>query len=247
MRLLVLSCLLLFAWTLAQTDLEQMQSNLNEGAYAAALRLGPGLLEQYPDNAEAHYLYALALYLDGDNLPLARETLNSARDLGEDEASYLRLDGLLKAREGDSVGALESLSAAFDANPSYGVAMDWGRVAWENGEFAAALAAYEAAATTEAGQTELWPYLNQGRILRSQDDAVAAEAALRRAIEVYDAREVVPNELPSPGYVEAWFRLGELYEAAGQLERARSHYESSLALDANYTPAREALESLRQP
>ena len=245
MRVFILFCLLLTpAWALAQAELEQMQSNLDEGLYAAAVQLGPSLVEQYPERAEAHYLYASALYLSGENLPLAREVLTTATDLGGADARYSRLDGLLKAREGDSVGAITSLQTAFETDPTYQVAMDWGRVAWESGNFEAALTAYEAAATTETGVAELWPYLNRGRILESLEDYAGAEAALKQAIQVYDAREVAPGELPSPGYVEAWFRLGEIYEAVGQLEKASSHYQAASALDANYAPALEALEAL---
>lgn len=244
MRVILVCLLLGFSWALAQAELEQMRSNLGEGRYAAAVQLGPSLVERYPDDAEAHYLYASALYLSRENLPLARETLTTATNLGGADARYMRLDGLLKAREGDSVGAIKSLQTAFETDPSYQAAMDWGRVAWESGSFEDALAAYEAAATTEAGAAELWPYLNRGRILKSLEDYAGAEAALKQAIQVYDAREVAPGELPSPGYVEAWFRLGEIYEAVGQLERAASHYQASTALDANYAPALEALEAL---
>ena len=248
MRRSVLLCLCFLCCSLtlgaAQNDINQMRSNVEEGYYAVAVRLGPNLIANYPENAEAHYLYSLALYLTGQNLPLARDTLDKALTLAPDTPEYTRLDGLIKAREGDTVGALGALEAAFSGSQRYEVAMDWGRVAWESGNFEEALRAYEAASATERGRAELWPYLNSGRILKSQGDLNAARSVLERAVEVYNAGE--PEGVPSPGYVEAYFRLGEVYEAAGQFEEARTHYQSAANLDVNYGPARDALDRLRR-
>jgi tetratricopeptide (TPR) repeat protein len=124
------------------------------------------------------------------------------------------------------------------------VAMDWGRVAWQDGLFDEALKAYQAATTTEQGQKELWPYLNRGRILQQvKGDANAAITAYQTAIDVFNANDPGTPQAP-PGYVEAHFRLGELYESLSDKPLAKTYYEAALSLDQNYTPAKNALDRL---
>ena len=242
---LVWFSLLLAGGALAQTGLEQMRNNLAEGAYALAAQItGPNLVRDLPDSPEAHYLYAYALYLT-DDLEGARSELELALSLGPQPADpqYDRLNGLLRAREGDTEGALRLLKNAFVRSQDYAIAMDWGAEAWRAGRFEDALEAYAAASGTAQGQVELWPQLNSGRILDSQGDFEAAMEAFSRAIKVYDTNDDATG-LASPGVVQAYFLLGRAHEAKEAFDLAKVNYQAALNLDPNYRPAQDALADL---
>lgn len=247
MRLLL--CLLtgLLGWGFAQSLLEQMQSNIDDGYYAVAAQvLGPQLIgsSEYQDNPEAYYLYAKALFLTA-NTEAARAALDQAMNLlGEQSADHLHLEGLLLAAEGNTAQALETLMTTFKQSPDYDLAMDWGRIAWQAGRLDEALEAFSQAAATPKGQRELWPYLNQGRILKGRGQLEAAISAFNLAIEVFSANDVAIGDLPSPGYVEAFYQLGSIYEALGNSQEARLNYESARLIGSNYPLAVEALERL---
>src|SRR5690606_30311397 len=93
---------------------EQMADLLEKGYYNSAARLnGPDLVARFPEDPEAHYLYARALYLTGD-LAGARAKLDIAMELaGDDVPAYSQLAALLMAAEGDPAGALRLLQNAF--------------------------------------------------------------------------------------------------------------------------------------
>lgn len=247
MRALVSSLVaLLLGLAVSQSDFDDMADLLELGYYNSAARIeGPELIERYPSSAEAHFLYARALYLTGE-LVAAREHLDLASSLSVDGADprYTHLNGLLRADEGDLEGALRLLENAFLRSQDYRYAMDWGRIAWLGGVYDDATAAYTAAAGTARGQREVWPQLNLGRLysyLNRTDDAIAAYTA---ALEVFEAFDPGGSAPPSPAYVEAFYRLGSLHEEAGDLESARSFYQAARTTDPNYQPAREALDRL---
>jgi tetratricopeptide (TPR) repeat protein len=229
----------------AQSAFDEMRSNLDQGYYAIAAQvLGPNLVDAYPDDAEAHYLYAYALYLSG-TYAQARQELDAALSLveGEADARLERLNGLLYATEGDSAKATELLQRAFERSGDYDTALDWGRVSWQMGDYEQALAAFGAAAATPAGQRDFWAQLNRGRILQALSRYPEAIEAFNAAIDIFEAND--PGQgLPSPGYVEAFFRLGEIYEAQGDTRQARAFYEAARNSDPNYTPAVNALDRL---
>jgi tetratricopeptide (TPR) repeat protein len=224
----------------------QMRDLLGRGYYNSAAQLnGPNLVRDFPDDPEAHLLYATALYLIGD-LAAATSALEaaSARTEGVAGPSHLHLGALIRSARGDAAGALPALREAFEAAPSYAFAMDWARVAWQAGEYEDALAAFTAAATTDRGRVEAWPHLGRGRILAALGRTTEAIAAFESAIDVFEANDPGGPRLPSPVYVEAWFRLGEAYESIGQLPRAEVSYKAARSADPNYGPAAEALDRL---
>ncbi len=134
------------------TSLDEMRTLLQEGLYALAAQVeGPELVRALPDNAEAHYLYARALYLTGD-LATAEAQLEEVRALGESSAEYTQLEALIVAANGDLIRAQTLLEATFAQTPSYDIAMDLGRITWQAGDFGGALSAYEAAANTPEGE-----------------------------------------------------------------------------------------------
>ncbi len=244
--LLLLALLALAPTALAQDAFSQMQDLLNRGYYNSAAQLnGPELVKSYPKRPDAHYLYAEALYLTG-NVSAAQTQLNAADQLagGQSDPRYLHLGGLLAAAQGDPTSALGLLHTAFTQTKDYTYAMDWGRVAWQAGSFDQALSAFDAAAGTSQGKSSMWPLLDQGRILiylgRYQD----AIQKLNGAIDVFEATDRGGARPGSPAYVEAFYRLGQVYEKLGDVNQAETNYRSARTADPNYAPAIDALDRL---
>lgn len=244
--MLVLLLALAYSAALAQGQaFSQMIDLLDKGYYNSAARLnGPDLVANYPEEPQAHYLYARALYLTGD-LEGSRQELAVAIDLaGEEGPAFAHLGALLQAAGGDPTGALRALENAFLRTRDYHYAMDWGRVAWQAAEYGEAIAAFRAAADTEEGSRELWPLLNMGRVLMLEGRLDEAITAFNDAIDVFeriDRGEAGPG---TPAYVEAYFRLGEVHEQLGQLEQAETNYRAARTADPNYAPAIAALDRL---
>lgn len=231
----------------------EVEDLLERGLYnSAALVAGPALVEKLPEDRRAWYLQALALFLSGD-VREARTAADMMLQLGPDvpeDPAEARLLGLLLAAEHDTAAAIPLLEQAFRETGGYQEAMDLGRIAWQAGDTETALGAFRAAAATPRGSREPWPWLDQGRILLHAGDLDGAEEALLKSIEVYEAADV-GTDLPSPAYVEAFFRLGQLEEerwrasgSSGHLEQARINYRNALTGDPNYGPAQDALEAL---
>ena len=249
-RALILTCLLLSLGAAsvgaAQSALDRMTSNLNEGFYSVAAQVdGPALVQERPDDPEAHYFYSNALYLTG-NIAQARTELDAALALGPpaDDYRYHLLNGLLRAAEGDSEGAERLLRATFVRAQTYEVATAWGRVAWQSGDYEEALEAYTAAAATPEGGREVWAQLNRGRMFKALGRFEEAVEAFQASIQIFIANDPGGNAPPSPGYIEAFFRLGELYEAQGDLKSAEAQYKAARGADPNYAPAIAALDRL---
>lgn len=222
-----------------------MRDLLERGYYNAAAQLeGPNLVLRLPENAEAHYLYARALWLTGD-LAGARREIDAALALDQDPApELLHLDGLLLSAEGDDASALTALERAFEGSGAYQHAMDWGMVAWRSGDIDLALRAYAAAADSERGRLEPWPHLNRGRILALSGRNEEATAALETAIDVFEQGDVGGMGPPPVAYVEAFYRLGQVRERMGDLNGAEQDYKAARSIDPNYAPATQALDAL---
>ncbi len=241
--------LLLAPLAMAQPAFDQMRDLLSRGYYNSAAQLnGPDLVTRYPDEPDAHFLYARALYLTGD-LTGAQAQLEAAEAAGGDvTAAYAHLGGLLQAAEGDPQGALRVLQNAFLRSSDYAYAMDWGRVAWQAGRYDQALQAFAAAAGTEQGTNEMWPHLDQGRLLMFLGRYQDAVKELNAAIDVFEATDPGGARPGSPAYVEAFYRLGEAYEQLGDVDQAETNYRSARTADPNYAPAIAALDRLsRRP
>ena len=249
---LILFCVALF-WgpsALGQPDaapLEEMRTLLGEGLYALAAQVeGPELVRTFPDSAEARYLYAKALYLTGDLAGAEAQLEEVPADVSEPE--YTQLRALIAAASGNLIRAQTLLEETFAQNPSYDVAMDLGRVAWQAGDFERALNAYEAAARTPRGETAPWSYLHRARLLALRGDYEESIKVWNEALNVLDSdiAEDGGDALPSPAYVEAFYGLGEAYEALGELREAAANYDAALAADPSFEPALEALRRLGQ-
>lgn len=244
---LVLLCAapLTFAQVTPDTSLGEMRTLLQEGLYALAAQVeGPELVQTLPEDAEAHFLYARALYLTGD-LATAETQLARALSLDDAKPEYAQLGALIAAARGDLVGAQTLLETTLERAPSYSVAMDLGRVAWQAGNFGRALSAYEVAAGTPEGALEPWSHLHRARLLALSGDHEASIERWNDALNVLDDASLANEDaLPSPAYVEAFYGLGEAYEALGELREAAANYDAALAADPSFEPAAEALERL---
>ena len=239
--------LMLLSIAYAQAEVEQIQTDIDNGAYALAANISaPTAIELYPNNPQAHYLYAFSLYLV-NKIQEARAELAVALSLDTDYSSqYQHLNGLLFAAEGDTYLARQELKAAFKNDPNYEYAMDWARVAWQSEHFDEAIEAFKLASQTETGKIEGWPLLNIGRILHKQADYDAAISAFKKAIQLFDAKDnsYSRNFLPSPGYVETFYQLGQIYEELGDVKRAKAYYNSAKNSDPDLEAASIALKRL---
>ena len=246
MRFVFVLALFLLTVGFAQSALEQMRENLQDGYYAVAAQvLGPQLVSDpsFQTNPEAHYLFAQALYLTG-NFEGARSSLDKAIALSDEVTpQYRHLEGLLFAAEGISSLAIEALAAAFAESQDYTIAMDWGRIAWQLGRLDEALTAFDAAASTDKGQKELWPFLNKGRILKGQQRYPEAIEAFNQAIATFEATDVA-GSVPSPAYVEAYYQLGSIYELLGDTRQAIVNYLNAKTVSPTYELAERALARL---
>lgn len=245
--ILLLAGILLLGSANARDDaMRQMRDLLARGYYNSAAQLnGPSLVQRFPDDPEAHLLHALALYYVGDTLA-AQVRLDEATRLtrGSVPAEHVHLDGLLRAARGDAAGAVRALQNAFLRDPRYTYAMDWARVAWQAGLVDDALEGFAAASQTTQGQREPWPHVGRGRLLLALERVDEAIVAFETAIEVFEAHDTGVARVPSPAYVEAWFRLGEAYESIGRLVDAEASYKAARSADPNFGPAVQALDRL---
>lgn len=244
----ILACLLVLAAASAQAQdpLAAMRDLIERGFWNSAAQLnGPNLVQARPDDPEAHLLYATALFLTGDVAgAAARLEVATSLVTGGVPASHVHLGGLIRAAEGDPAGAARQLENAYLRSPTYDYAMDWGRIAWQAGLDGDALTAFEAAARTPEGQALAWPDLARGRVLGSLGRWTDAAAAFRRAIDVFEAHDPGGPRPPGPEYAEAWYRLGEAYEALGDLQQAEAAYRAARAADPNHAPAVQAVDRL---
>lgn len=241
-------CLTLLGGVRAQADpVAALDELLRGGYYALAAQVeGPQVVRARPRDVEARLLYARALYLAGSAAEAERQ-LAAARALPatpEQKRALEHLGALVQAARGDAAEAARRLGKLYRAAPDYGLAMDWGQVAWQGGDLRAAERAYRAAAATPRGQREPWPTLNLARLLLQRGDPQGAIGPLEATLTRLEGN---PGDLPSPAYAEAFFRLGQAYEALGDPQAALPNYQAARSVDRDYAPALSALERLGEP
>ncbi|HLU83226.1 MAG TPA: hypothetical protein VKZ43_07460, partial [Trueperaceae bacterium] len=110
---LLAACLVMTA-SAQREPFQQMSDLLNQGYYNSAARLnGPELITRFPEDPEAHFLYAMALYLTDDLEGAATALAEAVRLAGSEGPQYAHLRGMLQAANGDPAGALRTLQNAF--------------------------------------------------------------------------------------------------------------------------------------
>jgi tetratricopeptide (TPR) repeat protein len=86
--------------------------------------------------------------------------------------------------------------------------------------------------------------LNRGRNFATTGRHQDAIAAFDTVLDVIESTEDAGAGLPPAAYVEAFYRLGRVREAAGDLGGAVQDYRAALSVDPNYAPAIVALDEL---
>jgi tetratricopeptide (TPR) repeat protein len=249
-RLILIVALLWAAFATAQSNREGVLRELEEliarGSWqSAALVAGPAAVAAFPGDTEAHFLYAVALFHSGSSTEAMSE-LSQATSAFSDgvPAHHLHLRGLISAQMGAFREGSQLLQAAFVLNPAYDWAMDWGRVAWQAGLVGEAEQAFIAAAQTERGAREAWPHLARGRLLVAQGRYEDAIRAFLTSLHRSETGGLGEPGMPGPAYVEAWFRLGLVYEELGLLEEAENAYRTARSIDPNHGPSVLAVDRL---
>jgi tetratricopeptide (TPR) repeat protein len=239
---------LLGAVVLAQviSDLGAIRTRLESGDFIGVIPKLEAHLKVRPLDADAHFLLARAYYLSGGvvNLGRAADHIKEAFKSSVPRLEYYWQQGLIQAAQGKVQLALSNLRVAANGDPkvigakdAYRFAMDWGSVAWRSGDLRQALEAYRRAARADASQP--FPWLNEGIILISLNEAAAAEITLARAITLFQQ-----NFAKHPAHAEAHYWRGRALEMLGRLDSARTAYRVALTLNPNLRVAREALDAL---
>ncbi len=224
------------SWKEAKAKVENL-IELGQYAFMAQFE-GPKLVENFPEKAEAHYLYSYALYLTG-NFAEAKIELNEGKALvGNTSACYFWLEGLLEAANSNTDKALSLLEKAYKLEPSYVIAMDIGRTAWQQGDYRKALEAYQRATSFPKGKENPWAYINQAKLFSYQGLYNETIIVLQNLLDLLEGKDGGDFPLVQG---EVFYLLGQAYEELGDLENARINYETSLNINPNHSLAARAL------
>src|SRR5437660_3430406 len=215
----------------------------------AALRLRPDLIQVRMILADAY----LAVGRSEEAASLIREHIKQTQD----SQSYLVLGMILKKQKKNDESR-EAFEKALKLSPENVVAID--QLADLDLEARAFSAVHQRADALLQKEPKSAPaYFIHGRSYVIEKNFAAAEAALRKAIELdpnlaaaYNllvAIYVEANKLPealkeletvlgkNPQYSPALLTSGIIYERMGDFAKARDNYEKVLALNPNFTPA----------
>ncbi len=225
------------SWKEAKAKVEEL-IELGQYTFVAQFE-GPELVKTFPQRASAHYLYSYALYLTGD-FPKAKSELSEALSLVKYiPANYLWLNGVLEAAMHNTDRAIALLEKAYKLEPSYIIAMDMGRVAWQKGDYGKALEAYQLATKFPEAIEKPWSYINQAKLLSYQGNYSEATKVLKNLLDLQEDRENLPFV-----YEEVFYLLGQAHERLGDIENARANYEAVLAINPDHSLTLNALTQL---
>lgn len=177
--------------------------------------------------ATAHYYNNLAAeaLLDGDT-DGAEAQLAIATTISPTFEKALNNLGVVRARRGDTAGALTAYQKGLDTDPSNGpILTNLARLYQQMGRLddaAAVLAKVEDVKTTNP-----FYYLYRGELELTRGDPKAGLELMREAFRL-------DSELP-----EVHVGLAKAYLALGELGRAKHHVERALQLDATHREARD--------
>ena len=244
----LLGFLLCCTVALAQVaDLGLLRNSIEQGDFLSAIPKLEAHVKARPGDAEAYFLLARALYLSGGAVGLSRaeDAINQCfrlSSLPRPESYWQR--GLIRANTNRFKDALLDLRVASSSNTRaatkdvYRFAMDWGATAWRTGDLTQALEAYRRAAKLDSSQP--LPWLHQGTLLVSLNQALEAEAALTRAIGLMQGAK------PHPSLAEAFYWRGRALELQNKFNAAKENYRRALEFNPNHSAAQAALEALGQ-
>ena len=242
--------LVLISSVFAQSlDLTGFRAKLEAGDYKTVITQLEPFVKLKPNDADAHFLLARAYYLTGGALNQARaeDHIRAAIRLVTFRAEFEWQYGLILTALGKANLALGHLRAAIMGDPRgvssaslYRYAMDWGGVAWREGDLGQALEAFQAASRIDPNQP--WPLVHQGALHLGLNEARLAEPILIRCIKLLETSKYPADH---PVWAEAYFWYGQTLEALGRFNDAKSAYLKALEHDPKFSRAREAFENLR--
>jgi non-specific serine/threonine protein kinase len=167
---------------------------------------------------------------------LGEESLALFRRVGDRWGLGLALDvlGAMPRAAGPTHSATlhaESLALFRELGDQWGVALElgyFGRLAWQQGDYARAAAQLEEALqilrTVGDKWSVAWALRNLGAVKRDQGDHAGATALLRESLALFQ------DLADRPGIIQAHYLLGSIVRQAGDPEAAVSHFRESLAL-----------------
>jgi tetratricopeptide (TPR) repeat protein len=227
------------------TDLAALRSRIEQGDFLSAIPKLEAHVKVRPSDVEAYFLLSRALYLAGGAVYLSRaeDAINQCfrlSNLPRPESYWQR--GLIRASTNRFKDALLDLRVASSSSTRalpkevFRYAMDWGATAWRSGDLAQALEAYRRAVRLDPSQA--LPWLHQGTLLVSLNDAKEAEVALNKAVALMQTPRLHPS------LAEAFYWRGRALEMQNKLESAKDNYRRALELNPSHGAAKAALEAL---
>ncbi len=188
------------------------------------------ILDSDNGNATAYYTRAIGLLEQGDTIHAVADLKQAVDRNQEYYEAYVQL-GELYAVKKDPLAELYLKNALKLWPQSREALYLLGLYYQETGEYARALATYQAVAKSDTTFREA-PY-NQGYIyLVYLKDFAKAAHFFSESIRL------------DPGYYEAYFNRGYAYELAGDYSKAREDYQKSLKIKVNYDKAIDGLNRL---
>jgi tetratricopeptide (TPR) repeat protein len=228
----------------AEADLEGIQAAIDAGNYEEAQADLQAVLEENPDNAEAHFKLGLVHFNMGQ-YDLAREHFQRSMALDPDRAAAVHHNlGVLAYQLGDMETALQEFQAALEEDPddsdthyqlgaTYLVqAFPMGAPEPDDALLAKAEAEFERALELAPSKPEALVGLANIQML--QGDMQGAITLLEDAIE------------QNPTMREALFALGRAYLETGQVGKAKTTLEQFLETNPPQVWAQQARDLLAQ-
>ncbi len=247
---LTMAVFLMISSVLAQIiDLTALRAKLEAGDLKTVIVQLEPYVKLKPNDPDSHFLLARAYYLTGGavNQARAEDQIRLALKLVAFRAEFEWQYGLILTALGKGNLALSHLRAAITGDPRvvsagnlYRYAMDWGSIAWREGELRQALEAFQAAGRINPNQP--WPLVHQGALQLGLNEARTAETLLAKCIKLLDTGKWNKDY---PAWAEAYFWYGQTLEILGRTNEAKNAYLKALEHDPKFSRAREAFENLR--
>jgi tetratricopeptide (TPR) repeat protein len=195
----------------AQAQVYLSRLTLQQGDVEGAVQLATSALSNAPGFPEARVSLVRGLIAKGE-VGRAEQDLASLLKQFPKAPSLYALEGALKAKKNDAVGARASFEKSLSMNPAsiealYGVTS----IDLFERKLPQARARVEARLTAEPNRAEL--LMLAARVYFAEQDLAKAESALRRAIQA------------DPGSTQAYAMLAGVLLRSGRLDAARAEYD----------------------
>jgi len=200
--------------------------------FETAVRLNPRSVEARDDLAD---FYLEAPWVIGGGEKKAQAQAEEMQKLEPAQADLLRARIAEKKKDFDTAEN-EIEHAVQDSRGAAGPWMSLANLYWRTGRFEKMEQAIERATA---------PSLNRPDVLtRAAEMLIQSNRNLSRAENLLQRYLSSPNPSEDAPVFKAHYLLGTLLEQQGQPDQAITQYQAALALAANFTPARNALDRL---